>query len=133
MFGHDTHGRSRALGVIQLVCLVILLSSVLGLGIHGTVGGLAGTVPSTSFGFDYDESEETLAITHTGGEPIDASELRVVGLAGECTTDDWGGERITAGDTCTLENVDSSTRVRLAWDGLGTNTATLDGWAGPES
>lgn len=132
MLIHDTRGRSRVLGVIQLVGLVILLSAVLGMGIHGTVDGLAGTVPSTSFDFDYDEADETLVITHTDGDPVDASVLRVVGVDGECTADDWGSQYITAGDSCTLENVDSGAQIRLAWDGLGTNTATLDGWAGPD-
>lgn len=133
MFGQDTRGRSRLLGVIQLVCLVIILSSVLGIGIHGAVGGLAQTVPATTFEFDYDETTETLAITHSGGDTVDAESLRFAGVDAECSAEDWGGRKISAGDTCRLDSVSSDTKLRIAWDGVGTNTATLGGWAGPEA
>lgn len=133
MFGQDTRGRSRLLGVIQLVCLVIILSSVLGLGIHGVVGGLAQTVPATNFEFEYDQSTETLVVTHGGGDTVDAEALRFAGVADECTAEDWGGRKVSAGDTCRLDSVPEDADIRVAWDGVGTNTATLDGWDGPEA
>jgi hypothetical protein len=133
MFGQDTRARSRLLGAIQLVCLVMLLSSVLGLGIYGVVGGLAQTVPATNFEFDYDDSTETLVITHAGGDTVDARAIRFTGLDAECTADDWGGRKVSAGDTCRVDSVPADTELRVAWDGVGTNTATLGGWAGPDA
>lgn len=121
------------LGVIQLVCLVILLSSVLGVGIHGAVGQLSETVPAADFEFEYDEATETLVITHDGGESVDARALRLTGIDAECTAEDWGDREVSAGDTCRVDSVPRDAQLRLAWDGVGTNTATLGGWAGPEA
>lgn len=128
-----TRGRSRVLGVLQLATLVVLLSGVLGVGIHGAVAGLAETVPAASFDFEYDPATEELVVTHEGGDPVPADELRFAGVDGDCDGDDWGANAgsVSAGDSCTLEGVPPDAELRVAWDGVGPNTATLDGWSGP--
>lgn len=112
---------------------MVFLSSVLGVGIHGAVGELSGTVPAAQFEFEYDETTETLVVTHGGGDTVDARTFRVTGVGADCTAADWGSREVSAGDTCRIESVPPDARLRIAWDGVGTNTATLAGWAGPKA
>jgi len=125
----DRNGpRSLAVGVLQMVAVIGLLSVAIGVGVHGVSGGLSETVPAAEFGYEYDTAAGTLEITHEGGDPLDAAALQVVGGDAACATDDWKTGRVAAHDTCLLEDVSRDGTVRIVWSGAGPNRATLDVW-----
>ena len=120
-----------AVGLLQMGVVLLVLSAALGAGIHGVSGELSERVPTAEFDYEYDEATGTLAITHDGGEPIDAAALRVAGAGNgaACRGGAWASGRVDAQDTCVLEGVPSDGTVRLIWDGSGPGSAVLDVWA----
>lgn len=116
-----------AVGVLQMGAVLLVLSAALGAGIHGVSGELSERVPAADFDYEYDGG--TLAITHDGGDPIDAEALRVAGSGAACHDDEWASGRVGVDDTCILEGVPRDGTVRLVWDGGGPESAVLDVWA----
>lgn len=121
-----------ALGIARMTVVLVLLTVVLAAGIHGAAGGIAATVPSAEFGYQYDASTETLAISHAGGDPLSTDAVRVTGVDASCTSGEWGSGQVTTDDTCILEGVDGERSVRIVWEGDGTSRAVLDVWAARE-
>ena len=116
-----------AVGVLQMGAVLLVLSAALGAGIHGVSGELSERVPAAEFDYEYDGG--TLAITHDGGDPIDAEALRVAGSGAACHDDEWASGRVSVDDTCIIEGVPRDGTVRLVWDGGGPESAVLDVWA----
>lgn len=124
--------RSVVTGVLRMVAVIGLLSVVLGAGVHGVSGELVSTVPAAEFGYEYDGAAGTLEIAHEGGDALAAESVRVVGVEAACSSEGWSG-RVTADDTCLLEDISREDTVRVVWDGNGPDRATLDVWvAGAE-
>lgn len=106
-------------GVVLVVGLVVLLilAAVVGSFVLGMGDTAETTMPQASFTVDYDASNETAEITHSGGESIPASGLDVE--TGERTVEwDDGDGDVTAGDSMTVD-ANRGTTVRVIWRGDG--------------
>lgn len=121
-----------ALGVLRMLAVVSVLTVVLAAGVHGAAGGFAATVPDADFEYDYDAAADTLAVTHAGGDGIEAAAVDVAGHAGDCASTEWASGRVTTADTCVLEGVANRGHVRVVWQGDGSRRAVLDVWSPPD-
>ncbi len=104
-------------GIVLVVGLVLLvvLAAILGSFVLGMGSSAGGAPPAMTPAFDYTASNETLRVTHAGGDAVDADDLlietdgRTVGWTAEDGT-------VTAGASTTAEAAPGST-VRLIWTG----------------
>jgi flagellin-like protein len=148
----DDDAVSPVIGVILMVAITVILAAVIGTFVLGLGDQVSNTSPTASFTFDFDSSASpgdiqlanngdpngNLAITHDGGDGIEASQMGVTD--GTDTVDDsstnpftsWSNT-VSAGDTETIA-VDNSDTVRVTWQSSnGGDTATLGKWTGPEA
>ncbi|MBX0287153.1 type IV pilin N-terminal domain-containing protein [Haloarcula salinisoli] len=108
-------------GLIPLLVILaaIVASFVLGFG----SGGEAAAAPQASWGYEYNETNESsgkLTIIHEGGDSIEVSKLTVE--VGSDTVDwDADSERISVGDSTTVEAGPDEV-VRVVWRSGGEET-----------
>jgi flagellin-like protein len=105
----DEDAVSPVIGVILMVAITVILAAVIASFVLG-LGSNVNSAPSASFSYDYDDggdgvfsdSDDTLTITHQGGEKLDASTVSVL-IDGTDASVSWGGvSEITAGDAATV-------------------------------
>ena len=134
---------SPVIGVILMVAITVILAAVVGTFVIG-LGDSIGTSPTANFNFQYTNttgSDDTLVITHSGGDTIDGSQLSVVasGITLSAADNTWSGNdyngaaRVSAGQSITVEEGNlSDATIRLVWtDATGDRSATLATWSGP--
>ncbi|NUE02520.1 type IV pilin N-terminal domain-containing protein [Halorubraceae archaeon YAN] len=134
---------SPVIGVILMVAITVILAAVVGTFVIG-LGDSIGTAPTANFNFDYTNAtgNDTLVITHSGGDTIDGSQLSIVASGVELSPSDttWSGgydgaARVSAGQSITVEEGNlSDATIRLIWtDASGDRSATLATWSGPNA
>lgn len=134
-FWNGVTNRNRAIspviGVILMVAITVILAAVIGSFVLGFGDQIQETSPNTQFSFD--NTGDTLIVTHEGGDPIPADQLRFVSSN---TDDDWHDQNwselsegeddtITAGNSVNEEFDDGET-LRLVWEAEdGSSSATV--------
>lgn len=61
---------SPVIGVLLIVSIVVILSSVIGVYTLGLTDDLGNPAPSVSFDYEWEESSRTLTITHRAGDAV---------------------------------------------------------------
>lgn len=104
-------------GVVLVVGIVLLviLAAVLGSFVLGMGEQTAGTAPQMSIVYEYDESSESVEITHDGGDSVEAGDLLIETDDGTVPWEDSDGT-VTAGDSTVVDASDGTT-VRVVWVG----------------
>lgn len=127
---HETNRAvSPVIGVILMVAITVILAAVIGTFVLGLGGSMGQTAPSASINWDWDASSSELTVTHSGGDRIDADQVRLM-VNGSVYCDDgtnhWDSETISAGSSCTATEVSASfgDTARLVWDG-GDRSSTI--------
>ena len=102
-----------------VIAVVVVLAAVVGTFVLG-LGSQAGTVaPTMSLTYDYQPTDDSLTITHDGGDSFEAAEVEVV-VEGQIvgTWADFGGPgTVNVGESIRVPDVDSGDTVRLVWTG----------------
>lgn len=102
----------------MVILLLFLLSAVLGTFVLG-VGDAQTAAPQATFDFEYDAGQDTVIVTHSGGDSIDADRLRVI-VDGEMrgTWAQFGDtDTAQAGDDVVLDGIESGDTIRLLYEG----------------
>jgi FlaG/FlaF family flagellin (archaellin) len=140
----DDDAVSPVIGVILMVSITVILAAVIGTFVLGLGEEVQQSSPTASFSMDFDTSDNTVTVTHEGGDTIKSEEVLKLSVSG-ATTGTWsgsGGSAISAGnsaDYCpgsgtvnTGGQVSScsytwdSDTVRVVWESQnGDNSATL--------
>ncbi|MFB6184531.1 MAG: type IV pilin N-terminal domain-containing protein [Haloarculaceae archaeon] len=109
--------------VVSIVAVVgiAVLAAVVGTVVFG-LGNPGAAVPQASFAMRYDDGR--LAITHDGGDAIDASTLTVA--VGDTRTEPWSDDDgiVEVGDTLRLRRVGGDTTVVVRWQPPGETAAS---------
>ncbi|WP_338728126.1 type IV pilin N-terminal domain-containing protein [Haladaptatus sp. DJG-WS-42] len=127
---------SPVIGVILMVAITVILAAVIGTFVLNLGDQVGDAAPQAKFSFDYTESTDTLVITHESGDRVKATDLKIKDGDGDTDTD-WdaagGSTFATAGDSVTLNPVESDDTVRLIYDDGSGDTATIQKWSGPDA
>lgn len=106
-------------GVLFVLLVGLVVMTVIGAAVIGTfvlgVGDSPGPdTPSAQFAYDYNSANETLTVTHIGGDSISASR---VSLSGNGHSQSWetADGKIEAGDETTLTDVQPGEQVTIEW------------------
>jgi len=142
----DDRGVSPVIGVILMVAITVILAAVIGAFVLGLGDQVSTQAPQASFEFEF-SGEETVEITHGGGDDVTADDI-TINIAGTeryadgsvknvDTSSGWGGDTIQTGDTLNLTNDSnpplgtSSDTVRVIWNnpsGGSSNTIAERDW-----
>lgn len=116
---------SPVIGVILMVAITVILSSIIGTFVLGLGEEVQDMTPQASFTFER-QSDGTVLITHEHGEAIPAAELTVL-VDGAADPAAWSSADVSAGSSFTTTNaVGSNVEVRVVWNSVDTDaTATL--------
>lgn len=102
-----------------LIALLVVVAAVLGTFVLGLGEPVESSSPQVQF--DFERTDDGVAVTHVGGDTVRASTLRIVV---DGTAQAWPGSgEVTAGDRATVAAASGST-VRIVWTGEG-ERATL--------
>lgn len=139
----DEDAVSPVIGVILMVAITVILAAVIGTFVLGLGDQLQQTSPQASFGFSY--SDETLTVTHNGGDGIDGNQLYLRGdIEGDeswFTASNDQLDRVTAGDSVTVGDnganyeweesaPDDGASIRVVWlSPDGDRSSTLGQWS----
>ena len=160
----DDDAVSPVIGVILMVAITVILAAVIATFVLGLGDQVSNTAPQASFSFDWDDSsgdEDTLNVTHDGGDTIKAKNLYVRGDAGTDSSrsstvintdigESWdnydtesgagsfstisANDDVTAGSTIKVHQIGSDGEIDIVWErSTGDNSATLSSWEGPEA
>lgn len=114
---------------VVAIPIVLILAAVVGSFVLSAGAPADAVTPTASFEYDYDDSAQTVKITHEGGEAIEASKLEV---RVDRQTTAWDGTgQVVAGDSMTVE-LSSGSTVSVIWRGED-ESATLSRWEAPAS
>lgn len=122
-FVPGTDAASPVVGVLLMVTVTVVCSTVVGTLALGLSGQAQGSTPDVDVGFVYDEGAETLTVVHEGGEAFPESQVAFAGdVAGGtemCVEGQWTaeGKRVTPGDTCEVLGVGTVHNVSVVWMG----------------
>lgn len=126
---NDDRAVSPVIGVILMVAVTVILAAVVSMLVLG-MGSDVESHPQASFSFDYDSSAGTVDITHEGGDTLANSSVSVI-VEGTEDPNAWPAAEISAGDTYTTGNVNSSDSIRVVWTGSNGDTAVLGSFEVP--
>ena len=156
----DDDAVSPVIGVILMVAITVILAAVIATFVLGLGDQVSNTAPQASFSFDWDDNtgdEDTLNVTHDGGDTIEAKNLYVRGEEGTDQNnynanlgqswDNYNNEAgasnagtgspnsaVTAGSTIRVHGIASDGEIDIVWErSTGDNSATLSSWEGPEA
>ncbi|WP_089881024.1 type IV pilin [Halogeometricum limi] len=135
----DDSAVSPVIGVILMVAITVILAAVIGTFVLNLGGSVSQTTPQASFGFDYNNSNDSAVITHETGDTIDAdSENLKVVVEGKDITNAWGDASESSNDAVFAGSISAgssteikvsgwaSDTVRVVWSSeTGENSATL--------
>lgn len=127
--GSDDDGRdSKKLLIIVVLALVaipvvigivVVLAAVVGTFVLGLGSQTGAVAPAMSLTYDYQPAENSVTITHDGGDSFEAAEVEVV-VDGQTvgTWADFGRPgNVGVGESIRVPDVDSGDTVRLVWTG----------------
>jgi flagellin-like protein len=121
----DDDAVSPVIGVILMVAITVILAAVIGTFVLG-LGSEVQETPQAQFTFEQGSAasgNDPVTITHSGGDPIDPTNMQVSGAGGvspDCSsTGDWDGlndeSQINAGSSCEVTPSSSSGTIRITW------------------
>lgn len=132
---------SPVVGVALMVAVVVMLAAVVAAAVTG-MGSSLEQAPQATIGFDYDQSDSSLALQHEGGDTLDNSSLVVKvndpNDFGDSPYEDAFDSDISTGDEVELDvgtgNFTGDETVRIVWsDGNSEESAVLGEWQGPDA
>lgn len=151
----DTKAVSPAIAAVLLLAITIITATAVGTAMMSIQQELAQDSPDVSFAFSYENNpsmatddwgtpigpnEGVVTMTHTGGPPLDATQVTVIGssvtpsapMAKSGTTTPFNlGEEIHVSSEATI-GVKRDDTIRIVWRAdNGDLTATLGEWTGP--
>ena len=155
----DDDAVSPVIGVILMVAITVILAAVIGTFVLGLGENVQQNSPNAQFSFDYDNSSDTMDITHTSGEEVSQDNFVVSSSVGGMNDTAHGGPNFAdnntdgelipgadanAGTTYTITNTDdlegsppddiSGGTVRIIWESSdGSNSDVLSDWEGPNA
>lgn len=161
----DDRAVSPVIGVILMVAITVILAAVIGTFVLGLGDQVSQTTPNASFQFDYEKNDitenDSLEVTHGGGDTIQASELNASvtgainasdGNSGVDYTGSLYGSSgdVTAGSSESLDGDDfdaidpggnnngglalNESTVRVVYEAAeGDSSAQLGRWDGPDA
>ncbi len=106
----DDRAVSPVIGVILMVAITVILAAVIGTFVLGLGDQVQSTTPQASFGFDTENDQADVVITHETGDTIDAPDVKISATADYGTEENgqtWDtlqnddGE-VSAGDSVTI-------------------------------
>ena len=108
----EDRGVSPVIGVILMVAITVILAAVIGAFVLGLGDQASNTAPQASFSFDFSE-DDTVTVTHTGGDTIQNSSLTLNGnnVSHFTNTD----EQVSTGDTATVD-IGGGEVARVIWE-----------------
>ena len=134
---------SPVIGVILMVAITVILAAVIGTFVLGLGDQVSQSAPQAQFTFEFTDgaSNETISVTHDGGDAVEADQLSINVAGTEIwtnstvsgwseSTDNWNGE-VSAGDGLELESdsndaATSGDAVRVIWSSSNSDkTATI--------
>ena len=117
----DDDAVSPVIGVILMVAITVILAAVIGTFVLGLGSEIQTTPPQADITFEEDSSGN-VDITHSGGDPIDPTNMEVsgAGLSDECSSvSDWDSvnsdSEVNAGSTCQVTPSSDGT-IRVTWE-----------------
>lgn len=127
-FGDDDRAVSPVIGVILMVAVTVILAAVVSMLVLD-MGNNVQSAPQATFAFDSvaNGSQYDVTITHQGGDPINTSQVQIVGGGVDET---WNAGVINAGDSKTI-TVNSGSTVRLIWKDSNGDTSILSTYKVP--
>jgi flagellin-like protein len=93
----DDSAVSPVIGVILMVAITVILAAVIGSFVLNLGGSLQNTAPQATLDFEYDQATTSVNITHTSGDQLENSSIRVVNSSGTLSGP-YQGTTYTAGD-----------------------------------
>jgi flagellin-like protein len=123
----DDEAVSPVIGVILMVAITVILAAVIGTFVLGLGDQVQDSAPNTNFEWDYTDgsttsgfagdSDDTVQITHDGGEDVDASNIEVSGDG----TNNLNGNpafsgTLSVGSSGTYQKVNSGETIRVIWN-----------------
>jgi len=146
----DDDAVSPVIGVILMVAITVILAAVIATFVLGLGDQVSNTSPQASFSFEWNGAsggEDTLKVTHDGGETIQAQNLYIRGSDGTVGSNDpspalgqtWDAyssagptSDVQAGMQASVDNIDSDAEASLVWQASGgESSSTLKEWTGP--
>lgn len=137
----DESAVSPVIGVILMVAITVILAAVIGTFVLGLGDQVSNSAPQASFSFDFSSdddtfdggTEDTVSVTHEGGETLESGDISVEGSNSTGTGGDDGlangatnfSDTIEAGSQATYQGVNSGETIRVIWTnpaGGATNT-----------
>lgn len=124
IFGED-RAVSPVVGVALLIAMTVILAAIIAAVVLG-LGSNPAESPQATFDFDFDEDVNELNITHSGGDTLDADEIRIIVNGAEESVSELGvGDEWTVGDELTV-TANSGDTVRIVWhDSDSSTTSTI--------
>ncbi|MDV7348822.1 type IV pilin N-terminal domain-containing protein [Halorubrum distributum] len=98
----DDRAVSPVIGVILMVAITVILAAVIGTFVLGLGDQLGDTAPQATFTID-DNSSQTINITKTGGQSLEASDL-VLAVDGERVNTSFPGDTWQTGERKQITN-----------------------------
>jgi flagellin-like protein len=112
----DDDAVSPVIGVILMVAITVILAAVIGTFVLGLGSQIETTEPQSTFTFE-ENNDDSITVTHDGGQPVDADNVDVVASDGDAGTCDWETSEITAGDDCDTDSLSSQEgTLRVTWE-----------------
>ncbi|WP_017344406.1 type IV pilin [Halorubrum sp. T3] len=100
----DDRAVSPVIGVILMVAITVILAAVIGTFVLGLGDQLGDTAPQATFTID-DNSSQTINITKTGGQSLEAGDL-VLSVDGERVNTSFPGDTWETGERKEIGNGD---------------------------
>jgi len=142
----DSRAVSPVIGVILMVAVTVILAAVIGAFVLDLGDDASSTAPQAQFTYDFDD-QTNVTITHTSGEDLDNSTIRIT-LAGEEAYPDtgetdiandggWDDGPIQTGDAIDIfdddgnDVADQGDTIRIVWEdpsGGESNTLSTRDW-----
>jgi len=132
---------SPVIGVILMVAITVILAAVIGTFVLGLGDQVQSTAPQASFEFNFnsvtgsgDAGDDTVTVTHTGGDKIDGTTDTVTISDSSASADTSWSSSLTAGASTThtlaatgsTEDNWNGETVRVTWqDADSDNSATI--------
>lgn len=121
---------STTLPVKRLAIICVVLVGAVGGGMYFSAGdyeteaAAVENAPTAEFEYEYD-GEDTVTITHTGGDNLESSAISVWGkqaVDANYTINNGDSNVITRGDTITVTEIKPGDTIDVVWIGAGDGT-----------
>ena len=142
--GDEDRGVSPVIGVILMVAITVILAAVIGTFVLGLGDRVSQASPNANFGFDYTAANNNqVEITHDGGDAVEGGQVKVT-VHGEAVweagsvqnsynilTDNWGTDKITAGDNLEFDSgsntISDGDTEKVIWTADGSDKTAVIG------